>query len=121
MISKHRQRGMSMWSLLGVLAVIGFALLIVVKLTPVYLTYWSVASVSESVINDTGPDDSMAEIWDKITTRFDLNNIRTLDPKKIMKIKRKSGSIEIDVQYERRKHLVHNVALVVTFDRTFGP
>lgn len=39
---KTRQRGMSMWGLLGVLIVIGFALLLAVRLTPVYIDRKSV-------------------------------------------------------------------------------
>lgn len=121
MVSRNRQRGMSMWSLLGILVLIGFAGLVAVKLVPVYLNYWSVASVAESVIKDTGPDDPMPETWDKLVTRFDLNNIDHLDARKILKVKRVDGGLQIDVEYERRKPLAYNVALVVSFDRTFGP
>lgn len=121
MMSRYRQRGMSMWSLLGILVLIGFAALVAVKLMPVYLNYWSVASVAESVIEDTGPDDPMPETWDKIITRFDLNNIDHLDARKILTVKRADGGLQIEVEYEQRKDLVHNIALVVSFDRTFGP
>lgn len=121
MVSRYSQRGMSMWSLLGILVLIGFAALVAVKLTPVYLNYWSVASVVESVIEDTGRNDPMPEVWDKLVTRFDLNNISQLDAREILDVKRSDGGLQIDVQYEQRKNLVYNVALVVSFDRTFGP
>ncbi len=118
---RYRQRGMSMWSLLGLLILIGFILLLAVRLIPVYLTYWNVAEVTESVIEETGPEDAMNEVWNKITTRFDLNNISSVDPREVMKIRRKDNGIAIDVKYEQRKKLMYNVALVVSFDRTFGP
>ena len=120
MTSKNRQRGMSMWALLGVLIVIGFVALMGVRLLPVYMDYWSVASVAESIREDTGPDDTMPEIWEKVRTRFSLNNLRELEPRETMKIRRRERSIEVHVNYEVRRPVFGNVDVVVKFDRKFG-
>ena len=117
MIAQRRQRGMTMWAMLGVLIVIGFVLLVAVRLTPVYLNYWSVISVAESVQEDTGRDDEMAEIWEKVRVRFGLNILRSLEPREVMDIRRRDGGLEIHVNYEERRPLLANVELVVNFDR----
>lgn len=118
MIARRRQYGMSMWAMLGILIVVGFVLLVAVRLTPVYMNYWTVISVAESVQEDTRADDEMAEIWKKARTRFGLNNLRSLEPREVMDIRRRDDGVEIHVNYEERKPLLANVELVVTFDRT---
>lgn len=117
MIARRRQRGMTMWAMLGVLIVVGFVLLVAVRLTPVYLNHWSVVSVAESVQQDTDRDDPMSEVWEKVRVRFGLNNLRSLEPREVMNIRRRDGGLEIRVNYEQRRPLMANVELVVTFDR----
>ena len=121
MIAKRHQRGMTMWAMLGILIVVGFVLLVAVRLTPVYLNYWSVVSVAESVKNDTGRDDPMGEVWEKARVRFGLNNLRSLEPREVMDIRRRDGALEIHVQYEEQRPLFANVDLIVSFDRRVGP
>lgn len=117
MIMQRRQRGMTMWAMLGILIVVGFVLLVAVRLTPVYMNYWSVISVAESVQEDTRSDDDMAEVWEKVRVRFGLNNLRSLEPRETMDIRRRDRGLEIHVNYEERRPLIANVELVVTFDR----
>lgn len=117
MILQRRQRGMTMWAMLGILIVVGFVLLVAVRLTPVYMNYWSVISVAESVQEDTRNDDDIAEVWEKVRVRFGLNNLRSLEPRETMNIRRRNGGLEIHVNYEERRPLLANIELVVTFDR----
>lgn len=120
MIAQHHQRGMTMWAMLGILIVVGFVLLVAVRLTPVYLNYWSVISVAESVQEDTRGDDDMSQVWEKVRVRFGLNNLRSLEPRETMDIRRRDGGFEFHVNYEERRPLLANVELVVTFDRTIS-
>ncbi len=120
MIAHRRQRGMTMWAMLGILIVVGFVLLAAVRLTPVYMNYWSVISVAESVKNDTRSDDDMSAVWEKVRVRFRLYNLRSLEPREVMSIRRRGGGLEIHVNYEERRPLLANIALVVTFDRTIS-
>ena len=93
MIARRRQRGMTMWAMLGILIIVGFVLLVAVRLTPVYMNYWSVISVAESVHKDTRSDDNMAEVWEKVRVRFGLNNLRSLEPREVMNIRRRDGGL----------------------------
>jgi len=117
---KTRQRGMSMWGLLGVLIVIGFVLLLAVRLAPVYMDYWSVASIAESVQADADPDEPMNEVWDKVRTRFGLNSLHDMKPREVLTIRRGDAGLEVRVDYEVRRPMLYNIDMIVTFDRTFG-
>lgn len=120
MIARRRQHGMTIWAMLGILIIVGFVLLVAVRLTPVYLNYWSVVSVAESVQEDTGRDDPMSEVWEKVRVRFGLNSLRSLEPREVMDIRRRDGGLEIHVHYEERRPLLANIELAVTFDRTIS-
>lgn len=116
------QRGITMWALLGLLILIGFVLLMAVRLIPAYLNYWSVISVAESIQTDSELQDRpIHEAWDKAETQFTLNNLRALEPRDIMSIYRENGSLVVEIDYEARRPLIANIDLMVAFERQVGP
>ena len=62
---------------------------------------------------------SKNEIRVAIDKRFNINNIRDLDPKEILDIERSKGLTSIAVNYERRERVVGNIDIVLVFKRTF--
>lgn len=114
---RHHQKGMTAIGWLLVLALIAFFTLITLRLVPLYLEFGKVASVMESLQNDPGVTNmSRTEIVTLVTRRFDVNDVRNVNPK-IIKVSKDKGILTVSIDYERREHLVANVDVVATFDK----
>ncbi len=103
MINKHSQQGLTT---IGWIAVIGLFGLIVVsgfKVLPMYLDYFSVKSVLESVTQDESINaSSKRELWDAISRRLNINQVRGLT-KENFTFSRKNDITTITADYEVRK------------------
>ncbi len=111
-----KQRGMTGLGWLTVLALIGFFALMILKLAPIYLDHYSVASTvrsleKEPLITKKSP----GEIRKMLKKRLKMNYVSDL-PKDAIKIKKSSGVLKVDVNYKVRRPLFGNIELVVTFD-----
>lgn len=117
MNTRYHQRGMTAIGWLLVLGLIAFLSLTALRLVPVYLEYSKVASVLESLGSQPGiSNETKAGIVALVTRRFDVNDIRGVDPK-IVKVSKDKGMMLISIVYERREHLVGNVDVVASFDK----
>jgi len=100
-----------------VLGLIAFFTLVTLRLVPMYLEYAKVASTLESLQNEPGITNlSKPEIVSIITKRFDVNDVRNVDPKTVI-ISKDRGTFSIGFKYERREHLISNIDVVGTFDK----
>ncbi len=117
MKTRHYQKGMTAIGWLLVLALIAFFTLITLRLVPMYLEYAKVSSVLESLQEESGiTRRSRAEIVSLVGRRFDVNDIRDLDPK-LIKVSKDKGILTVSIAYERREHLLANVDVVAAFDK----
>jgi len=117
MNTRHHQKGMTAIGWLLVLGLIAFFSLITLRLVPLYLEYSKVASVLESLQNEPGiTDRSRSEIVSLVSRRFDVNDVREVDPRTI-KVSKDNGILTVSIDYERRQHLLGNVDVVATFDK----
>ena len=117
MNTRHHQKGMTAIGWLLVLALIAFFTLITLRLVPLYLEYGKVASVMESLQNEPGVTNmSRTEIVTLVTRRFDVNDVRNVNPK-IIKVSKDKGILTVSIDYERREHLAANIDVVATFDK----
>jgi hypothetical protein len=113
----HRQKGMTAIGWLLILGLIAFFTLITLRLVPLYLEYAKVASTLESLQNEPGITEmSKGEITNIISKRFDVNDVRNVDPRKVQVTKDK-GQLKVGFTYERREHLISNIDLVAMFDK----
>ena len=118
MNTRHHQRGMTAIGWLLVLGLIAFFTLVTLRLVPMYLEYGKVASTLESLPSEPGISSlSKAEIVSIITRRFDVNDVRNVDPKKVL-ISKDRGVLTIGFSYERREHLISNIDVVGKFDKS---
>jgi len=117
MNTRHHQSGMTAIGWLLVLGLIAFVTLTALRLVPVYLEYSKVSSVLESLTSQPGiGNETKAGVISLITRRFDVNDIRNVDPK-IVKVSKDKGMMSIGIAYERREHLVGNIDVVASFDK----
>ena len=105
---RHDQRGMTAIGWMLVLGLIAFFTLITLRLVPLYI---------ESLPTENGIE-SMArsEILALVSKRFDVNDVRNVDPK-LVKVSKDKGKTVIGIEYERREHLISNVDVVTSFKK----
>jgi len=116
------QRGRSLLAILAILVVVGFFALLGVRLAPVYLDYWTIVSVAESVQEDPEYDGgSLREVRRALKTRMTLNNLRSYDDDIYSLSRADDGGYNIDIVYEKRVPFIANVELVAAFERRIEP
>ena len=111
----QKQRGLSTLGLLVAILVVGFVVMLGMKTSPYYLDDYAVGKVLNSLSNRSDiKEASRSEVREWIqkglsTNRIDLSR----DELKITR-DRKDG-VSVDINYERRVHLMYNIDLVLTF------
>ena len=116
MVTRHRQRGMTMIGWLVLLVLIGVIALVSLKLIPAYMEFYTILQSAESVHAQASPETTAREIQSAMAKRFSVNNVESLDPKEI-EVTRVDGRLIIHIAYEVRKPMMGNVDAVVKFDR----
>lgn len=115
---KRKQSGLSLVGFLVVLAVVGFAAYIGMKLFPMYQEYYSVQSAMKGLANEPGVADmDPAKVQDLFFRRLYINYSENVKPQNV-KFERTDGGWKMRVNYEVRKPLVGNLDVVGRFDKT---
>ncbi len=110
------QRGMTGVGWLIVLALIGFFIMLALKLVPIYLENYNVKTVLNSLKEEPYiTKKSPMEIKRLLKKRFDISYINGVDSNKVT-IKKHKGVMDIGIAYQVRSHIVGNVDLLVSFD-----
>ena len=110
-----QQGGMTAIGFIGVLLMIAFLTLIVLKLMPIYYENFKINSALKSLKDEEGiSEKTNGEIQNIIMRRFRIDNIQriALDD---MEISRDRNGIAIDIDYEIRDPFFANVDVVVYF------
>ena len=116
---KTRQSGEGLTSLLFTLIFIGCVVLIALRVVPLYIEYFQVASSLESLAEEPETSKkSLKEIKKNLLRRMrDINNVERVNDEHIT-ISKKKGLITISVDYEARVPMVANFDLVATFAKS---
>ncbi|KAF1688993.1 DUF4845 domain-containing protein [Pseudoxanthomonas taiwanensis] len=115
---KRKQRGLSLVGFLLVLAVVGFAAYIGIKLFPMYQEYYAVRSAMKGLATEAGVADmDPARIQDLFFRRLYINYSEHVKPQNV-KFERTQGGWKMRVNYEVRRPLVGNLDVVGRFDTT---
>lgn len=119
MMTRDKQRGMTLIGWLMLLAILGFATLIALRLAPGYMEYLTVKQVVEQVYNQATPESTPAQIRADIQRRFTVNDVKAVHSRDI-EVRRQDGQLSIHLAYEFRTHVMGNVDAVLVFDRMYG-
>ena len=115
---KRKQSGLSLVGFLVVLAVVGFAAYVGMKLFPMYQEYYSVRSAMKGLANEPGVADmDPAKVQDLFFRRLYINYSENVKPQNV-KFERTEGGWRMRVNYEVRRPLVGNLDVVGRFDST---
>jgi len=115
MRSIKKQAGMTGIGWLLVLVIIGFFVMILLKIGPVYLENYSVKSVLNSLATEPLiTKKSSQEIKKIIMKRLKINGVYNFDRKNI-KVKRTPGMVTVDINYTVQKDMVGNIDVLISF------
>ncbi len=115
MRSLQQQKGVTTIGWLIILSLIGFFVLLTLRMAPAYMEYYKVASTLETLAKESGFD-SPRQIRLTAERRFEISYVDSIMPKDL-KIKPFGQHFLVRAQYESRVHLFANVYVVMTFDK----
>lgn len=110
-------QGFSIWGalIIGLMAML--VLLIVIKLTPVYLNNYQIKTSLEGLIKEPNVKNlSKPEFRELFTRRLTINNVRNVNVDKLEVNKSKGGKVELRYFYQETVHMAGNIDAVVSFD-----
>ena len=111
---RRRQQGLTFWGYLVILGLLGFFVVIGLKLTPIYLEYQRVLTQVNSLKEEAGNEAKAAvQLKKQLLRRFSIDDI-TLPPDAI-KIEKSERQVKLQIDWERRSHMMGNVDVLVTF------
>ncbi|UTW07050.1 DUF4845 domain-containing protein [Pseudomonas benzenivorans] len=114
------QKGLSVLSLLFVLAVVAFLASAVFKMLPHYLDYMSMEKIITSVGTDQSLDiKTVSDFYGHVGRGMEVNSIRDVSLKDILKVKVENNEFIAHLQYEKREPLIQNLDLVARFDKEY--
>jgi hypothetical protein len=112
----HAQGGMTLTSFLVVLAVVGFAAYLGMKLFPMYQEYYAVRTATKSLASEPGVGDmDPSKIQDMFFKRLYISYSESVKPENV-KFERIDSGWNMKVNYEVRRSLVGNLDVVGVFD-----
>jgi len=111
-----RQKGLTLVGFLSVLFLIGFFSLLALKIGPVYLEHYKVASSLESLKteNDIALK-SREEILTLLQRRWQVNSVERVTAKDV-KITKQGSYLKVQVAYDVAEHVFGNVDALLHFN-----
>ena len=115
---RDRQQGITLISLIIIVAFVGSYAFALLKVTPFYLEQIRVARVLSDVEGSlSGTGASLIKIRDAIDTRLNIEAVRGLTSRDF-EIKKGGGGYVVHAVFERRAEYFGNLYLVVAFDKS---
>lgn len=123
-----KQTGMSTIVLIVIIGLFGYAIFMGLKITPVYMEYFSIKSAVDGLAEEMQTRQmSKAQYKDFMRRRLDINyvNIDELMPsrdgcdkskKDVFYYKSAKKNTEVGVSYEKRVPMIANIDFLVSFD-----
>lgn len=113
---KRTQSGLTLIGFIIVLAVLGMAAFIVMKLVPMYAEYYAVKQALKGLQAEPGiGTESPAKIQDLFFRRLYISYADNVKPENV-KLKRIENGWQMDVNYEVRKPMMGNIDVVGKFN-----
>lgn len=117
MLNMKKQHGVSFLGVIVIIAIVGFFLMVGVKLFPVYYKGLTTKSIVEDVATEmNGKQPNKKQLWNKIQKRFSIDSIKGIGKEDFV-FEQAKNSIEFGLDYEVRVPLIANIDVVVKFDQ----
>ncbi|MDP3878046.1 MAG: DUF4845 domain-containing protein [Methylobacter sp.] len=114
-LSPNRQQGLTLISILLILGLIGFFVLLTLKVVPIYLDHGKVQSAL-AALEETPNLASKGEfeIRDSLNKRFSINYVYDVTQDDI-KITKRGNYVKVEIEYETVVKLAGNLSLLAEF------
>jgi aspartate-semialdehyde dehydrogenase len=117
MNSLKKQQGMTGTSIVIMLIGICTAVLLVLKIVPVYMEHGKVVSALESLKNYSGiGEQSKREVEKILSARFDVNSIRNPIIDDAVEVTKVGNYLKVQIAYDIEVPLVSNLYALMKFD-----
>jgi membrane protein implicated in regulation of membrane protease activity len=110
-----RQQGVTAIGWLIILGLIGFFVLLTLKMVPSYMEYYKIVSTLESLESETSVS-SARDITKLIERRFDISYVNTISAKDV-RVTSAGPNWRVRAKYDSKVHLFYNVYVVMAFDK----
>jgi hypothetical protein len=115
-MNRHSQKGLTTIGWILAIAIFGSIVLTGLKILPMYLDYFNVKTVVDSVANDPEIDPkSKRDLWTAINKRLLVNQVRSIKRENVGFV-RKEGVTTITVNYTTEKPYIAQLYLVAKFN-----
>jgi hypothetical protein len=115
-MNRHSQKGLTTIGWILVIAIFGSIVLTGLKILPMYLDFFNVQSVVDSVANDTAIDPrSKKDLWTAIDKRLLINQVRGIKREDVS-FGRKDGITTITIEYTVEKPYIAQLYLGAKFN-----
>ncbi len=113
----RKQRGLSLFAWLILIALAAFLAVVALKLIPIYLDYFTVSETLEAVAQERGiSKENKRVIWSKIDKRLDLSYVDTVKAEHFS-VEVRKGTTTLILKWEVREHLFGNLDIVAAFEK----
>lgn len=114
---KSMSRGMTVWGVLVVMALVAFTALLLMRAVPVYLNDMKVQNALEKVATDSEMSDAGGRaLYSALQRYWDIERISHLDPRDVRVVREQGGGRIFEYDYEARISLIANIDLVFYFE-----
>ncbi len=111
----QRERGLTLVTLVLLLAIIGFFTLLILKIVPIYMNHASVVESLQAVKNTPDIQNrSKYQILDTLDRRFDINYVDHVTPHDI-KILKNGTYFKLTIKYEVIEEMAGNLSVLTEF------
>jgi len=122
MTVQRRQLGMTVIGWLLTLVVVGFGVLFVLRLVPIYVESFKIDSALSSLIQDGSiMDSTRADITKKFVARMNIEDVERFDTDAKVKdhftVEKSDGRLVIRIEYEAVAPLVGNLSIVADWKK----
>lgn len=112
--AKHQQ-GLTFISIVFILAILGFFVLLTLKIAPIYMNHSKVVNALAALEAMDGLETmSKREIRKSLDKRFGMNYVEKIEPDDITIVK-KGNYVKVDIEYERVENVVGNLSILADF------
>ncbi len=113
---RHRQSGMSILGMLFIGIMMGFFVMVGLRMAPSYFEYLTIKdAVTKTATEFDADKKTIRQLRTRVTNLFITNQVYDYNPDDV-KIYRKDGKTYIDANYEARIHVVGRIDAVMNFD-----
>jgi hypothetical protein len=114
------QRGASIWIILLMVIVFGFATIFALKLIPIYIESYKIDQAMEGALKGDVANQSVEDIKAALLRRLDIDDVRRIweaNWREYVTITKTGGVVTLQVTYDAEEQLMGNLYIVARFDK----